>query len=123
MTENIFTVGQILYRYKEVLYASFDSDGDLYEGSGRIDLCKEEYRVTSVTPKGAWVSPIYYYKPRFRFILAKARKRFAHANEKDALESYIARQKRRIAILEYQIDKSRRGMNHAKNKLQEHQND
>jgi hypothetical protein len=39
-TENNFIVGQILYRYKEVLYASFDSDGDLYEGSGRIDsLC------------------------------------------------------------------------------------
>jgi len=56
-------------------------------------------------------------------MLAKARKRFARDNEKDAIESYIARQKRRIAILEYQLSKSRRGMAVAQTKLEQINND
>ena len=126
MTEETrqFTEKQILFRYREVVYASYDYDDDLSNGSGRVDLCKEEYTVTSVTPKGAWISPTgWYWRPKFKFMLAKARKRFAHDNEKDALESYIARQRRRIAILEYQLSKSRRGMALAKTKLEELSND
>jgi hypothetical protein len=126
MTKEIFqfTEKQILFRYREVVHASFDCDGDIYNGAGRVALCKEEYAVTSITPKGAWISPIgWYWRPKFKFMLAKARKRFAHDNEKYALESYVARQKRRIAILEYQLSKSRRGMALAKTKLEELEND
>jgi hypothetical protein len=119
-----FTEKQILFRYREVVYASHDYDGDMDDGTGRVALSKEEYVVTSITPKGAWISPqSWYWRPKFKFILAKARKRFAHDNEKDALESYVARQKRRIAILEYQLSKSRRGMALAKTKLEELNND
>ena len=126
MTESTprFTEKQILFRYREVVYASHDYDGDIDNGTGRVDLCKEEYVVTSVTPKGAWISPAgWYWRPKFKFMLAKARKRFAHDNEKDAIESYIARQKRRIAILEYQLSKSRRGMAVAQTKLEQINND
>jgi hypothetical protein len=118
------TVGQILFRYREVVHASLDYDGDIDDGTGRVALSKEEYVVTSVTPKGVWISPVgWYWRPKFKFMLAKARKRFAHDNEKDALESYIARQKRRIEILEHQLSKSRRGMALAKTKLEELNND
>ena len=126
MTEETrqFTEKQILFRYREVVYASHDYDDGLSNGGGRVDLCKEEYTVTSITPKGAWISPTgWHWQPKFKFILAKARKRFAHDNEKDALWSYIARQKRRIAILEYQLSKSRRGMALAKTKLEQLEND
>jgi hypothetical protein len=123
------TVGQILFRYREVVYASHGYDGDIDNGTGRVALSREEYTVTSITPKGVWISPArispasWYWRPKFKFILAKARKRFAHDNEKDALQSYVARQKRRIAILEYQLSKSRRGMALAKTKLEELEND
>jgi hypothetical protein len=126
MTEGThqFTEKQILFRYREVVYALHDYDDDLSDGGGRVDLCKEEYTITSLTPKGAWISPVgWYWRPKFKFMLAKARKRFAHDNEKDALESYVARQKRRIAILEYQLSKSRRGMALAKTKLEQIKND
>jgi hypothetical protein len=126
MTEQThqFTEGQILFRYREVVYVSHDYDGDIDNGTGCVALSKEEYVVTSITPKGAWISPqSWYWRPKFKFMLAKARKRFAHDNEKDALESYVARQKRRIAILEYQLSKSRRGMALAKTKLEELNND
>ncbi len=126
MTEEIpqFTEKQILFRYREVLYASYDHDDDLSDGDGRIDLCKEEYVVTSITPKGVWISPVgWYWRPKFKFMLANARKRFAHDNEKDALESYVARQRRRIQILEHQLSKSRRGMALAKTRLEQLNND
>lgn len=115
-----FTEGQRLFRYKEIVLASFDHDGDIDDGAGRVDLFMEEFRVTSVTPKGAWIAPAsWYWRPKFKFILAKARKRFAHDNKMDALESYVARQVRRIAILEYQLSKSRQGLALAKTKLEQ----
>lgn len=57
------------------------------------------YRVVSTTPKGKWIVGK-------RFVLDKAKRRFAHDTSEQAVKSYLARRKRQRDILEAQLERT-----------------
>ena len=77
------------YRYNSVLYSE-----------SRIYIFETEYAVLSHTPKGVWIEE---YPGKKRFVLKNAKKKFACATQKEALESFRARKRRQIKILEHQL--------------------
>lgn len=85
-----------MYRVESVLYASMQDD------SFSSISCREIYflalPIVKQTPKGCWLE---YYGYR-KFVLAKARKRWASETKAAALDAFIARKKRQIKILEKQ---------------------
>jgi hypothetical protein len=67
-----------------------------------------ECRVIKHTPKGVWLQRPYVGDKTF--VLKDAKKRFAYPTKREALISYIARQKRRLSILRSQIEDSEMGL-------------
>jgi hypothetical protein len=67
-----------------------------------------EYRVIKHTPRGVWLQQPYCSDKKF--MLKNAKKRFAYPTKREALISYIARQKRRLLILGSQIEDSEMGL-------------
>lgn len=82
----------ILYRFKESRY----SDAVLM-------LLKFEFPVIKETKCGAWIDE-YGHK---RFVNLEARKKYACRTEQEALESYHARKKRQVRILEHRLAEAR----------------
>lgn len=76
---------------------------------GEGELYIREFVVVKHTAKGAWIiSKLGYSKKRF--VLNSGRKRFAYQCKTQALESFIARKKRSIAINQYNIDIAREAL-------------
>lgn len=80
------------YRYQESMFTS-----------GSVGLVLHEYLVVSRTRRGTWID----VWGRKKFLLDGARKRYACPTKEEALESYRARKKKQIAILERQLEKAR----------------
>jgi hypothetical protein len=59
----------------------------------------DTYQVVRFTPAGCWLN-VYGEE---KFVLSKARKKFAHPTKELALESFIARKVRQIDLLELQL--------------------
>lgn len=75
-----------------------DYEADIYAITDpRLEM--RWYKVEKRTPKGAWLSD--------RFVLLTANKRYACNTEEEAIESFIARRKRQIQILEGQLRKAK----------------
>jgi hypothetical protein len=85
------------YRYD---YRDYGSNGQLYLRS---------FITVKKTPKGAWVTEQPYGgKPRF--ILDQGTKRFAYPDLDQALKSLIARKRRQISILTYQLEDAKHAL-------------
>ena len=73
----------------------------------------DEYLVIKATKCGVWIS---LYSGKKKFINTNARKQFAYATKEQALDGFIKRKERHIAILESQLENARCGL-HAALKL------
>ena len=67
----------------------------------------ERFCVVKRTPKGAWVEEMSKYKPKRRFVLDNARRRFAYPTKELAANSYRIRKKWQITHCERTISKAR----------------
>jgi hypothetical protein len=106
------------YRYLAFRESTGIFDNEWSESCGYdIRLSCFEYQVIRHTPKGVWLKQPYCMGKKF--VLKDARKRFAHPTKREALISYIARQKRRILILNSQIKDSEMGLRVADRMLSE----
>jgi hypothetical protein len=104
-------------------YLAFCESAGIFDNEWSESCCYDirlscfEYRVIKHTPKGVWLRQPYCMGEKF--VLKDARKRFAHPTKREALISYIARQKRRILILNSQIRDSEMGLRVADRMLSE----
>lgn len=77
-----------------------------------------EFSVLRHTPKGVWLTNKGLWGGTSRhFVRNEARKRFACPTKEDALESYIARKKRQIQILEDQVKHATNCLDQAVSKM------
>lgn len=105
------------YRYEAVQYASMGLD-DEYVRSGfpnpRLEL--RTYNLFKETSKGYWIGYGTFHELCWKKWIPKvSRKRYAYPTKKEALTNYIMRTKKRIKILQYQIDSCKIGLDFAKN--------
>ena len=77
-------------------------------GSVTVRLLK--FNVIRETACGVWVS---LWPGKKRFINTNARKQFAYSTIEQAREAFIARKRRHIAILDYQLECALIALNHA----------
>lgn len=106
------------YRYHAFRESTGIFDSEWSESCGyHIRLSCFEYRVIKHTPKGVWLQQPY--RPDKKFVLKDAKKRFVYPTKREALISYIARQKRRLLILRSQIKDSEMGLSVADRMLLE----
>ncbi|QDH84039.1 hypothetical protein KMC60_gp30 [Achromobacter phage vB_AxyP_19-32_Axy11] len=91
---------EVWYRYEQDLQSGghYDLDGEFIPGVPRVGINLIEYTVIKYTPKGVWLNVL----GRKRFVLHQGRKKFAHADKKDAVESFVARKDKQIRILQSQ---------------------
>lgn len=120
-SQNVTTdkpVHEYWYRYRAFRESTGIFDNEWSESCGyHIRLSCFEYRVIKHTPKGVWLQQPY--SPDKKFVLKNAKKRFAYPTKREALISYIARQKRRLLILKSQIKDSEMGLRVADRMLSE----
>lgn len=95
-----------LYRLDRQSYASSDEYGDYYSSRSVVELTA--YRIHKLTPCG-WTLDIYTGARR-RFVSRETYKRFALPTVDEAIESFVARQNRRIAIMQARITESERAI-------------
>jgi hypothetical protein len=95
------------YRYEIVRYSNGvdEFDDPLPGHSVTVEL--RGFMVLRHTTKGVWIKTGAGDE---RFVLKNARKRFACPTKQEALDSFIARQRRMISILEAQVKDSRIGI-------------
>lgn len=98
-----------LYRYYALDYGEYDLD---------IRIKVEMYTVDRETPKGYWVRLPYVYKGE-KWVSNYAKKRFAYPTKREALVSFIARKRRQLLILKYQLEKAEAASLMAKKMLEE----
>lgn len=91
---------------EEVYYRFYDQT---FSG-GSIELLLRVYPVLRHTPKGVWLDT-YTGK---KFVLRDAYKQFACPTLEKAMESYIARKKRQIAIYHARLETAERALRIAK---------
>lgn len=98
------TVGDLLYRYEDVLYAPSLDEFDNPQGSSQVVVELRTYKVVRVTPCGVRLDT-------GRFVNQQRHKQFAHVTKEAALESFISRKKwqarhlnRKLENVEYAIE-------------------
>lgn len=89
------------YRFEDVQYAASLNEYDEPCGPGRLAVELRKYKVLRSTPKGVWLD-VYTVQ---RFVLKDANKRFACPTEAEAMDSFIARKKAQLRILNAQGDR------------------
>jgi hypothetical protein len=87
-------VGDIWYRVEHIRYAPPLDEWGEPVGYGRSDLRLCEFEVIKLTPKGVRINN------HNRFILNTAAKRFACPTRREAYESFLARSKKYLLILQ-----------------------
>jgi len=78
-----------------------------------VKLSIEEFQIVKHTPKGIWITPKNMSFDK-RFVLLKARKKYAHFTQEEALESFVARTSRRVQLLKNQLANSELALLYAK---------
>jgi hypothetical protein len=89
-------VGDTWFRFEDVRYAAPLNEYDEPQGPGRLAVELRRYTVTKVTPKGVWLFGS-------RFVLADATKKFACPTQEAARQSFLARKRRQLRILNAQV--------------------
>lgn len=79
------------YRFSAMMYTE-----------SRMMLVLSSFEVLKHTPAGVWIDEFGHGK-KTRFVLTRARKRYACPTVEEALASYHARKKRQASILRYQL--------------------
>jgi hypothetical protein len=79
-------------------------DKELFLPGFKGKIYFEEYHVISQTKCGVWIS---LYPDKKKFINTTLRKQFAYATKEHALEAFIKRKERHIAILERQLEEAK----------------
>ena len=90
------------YRYVWTVYAEHDFDGELCSPkfpSPKLEL--NEYELTGETPKGYWIG---YSNEKLKWVPKESRKRYAYPTKEAALENFIKRTRKRVKIIEYDLD-------------------
>jgi hypothetical protein len=95
------------YRYEIVRYSNGVDEYDNPLPGYSVAVEVRDFMVSRHTPKGVWIKT---WAENERFVLKDARKRYACPTKEEALDSFIARQRRRISILETQAKDSKTGM-------------
>lgn len=91
----------VMYRIESRrISAGFDDWGDPSPGAGHSQLYAHVFVVLKVTKCGKWIRD---YGGNRRFILDTSRKRFAQETLELSLESFRARRKRQIGILQARL--------------------
>jgi hypothetical protein len=90
------------YRIDDQRSRHYDIEADCSVGPTLHSLQLRQYKVLKFTNKGLWIDR-YGSK---KFILTKARRRFAHATYEEALEAYIKRRRRQASLLYAQLERS-----------------
>lgn len=93
-------VGDIWHRVD----GSYVDDGsETYQG---MELEWKQWRVTRVTPAGAWLQSVEWPYKKQRFALSSGA-RWVSRTKAEALSGLIARKRRHIAIVEHQAETAR----------------
>jgi len=95
------------YRYDSVEYASLDFDGDAIVPpfpNPTIEL--RTFDLFKETSKGYWIisSGLKFFSRYKKWVSKTAKKRYAYPSKKEALNSFIKRNQRRLEILERQLE-------------------
>jgi hypothetical protein len=85
-----------LYRYQEITYAAPLDEFENPIGVGMTEVKLREYPITKKTEKGVWIGG-YDYKDKF--VNLNTRKKFACPTIEEAKESFIARKRAQIRIM------------------------
>lgn len=96
---------EVYYRYEAITTCSWDEYSELAIAR-HVHLQLQRLPVIKRTPKGVWVND-YGTK---RFVLDRARKRYACPTPEEAVESLLARKRRRAAILRSQLSDTERAI-------------
>jgi hypothetical protein len=112
-------VGDIWYRYDDVLYAPpVDEFGDCH-GPSTLKVELSTFMVVKVTPKGVQLAATdsgWVCSDR-RFVADHWRKRFAAPTKEAAKASFIARKERQASIYEARAARARRAIAKIKGEL------
>lgn len=101
------------YRYETIQYASIGYDGE-YENSPFPNprLILYTFYLHKETPKGYWIG---HGASESRWVSKTAKKRFAYPTKQEAINNFIKRNERRIAILNNQLTSCKMALVLAKN--------
>jgi hypothetical protein len=102
--EHPFRVGQVLYRYEDVVVVEARADDDsrfIYALGGYVKVRCVEGRVNRLTPKGAHVTFAWHFDDRW--IATSGRKRYAYPTMAEAWDSYRARKRCQCDHLKRQL--------------------
>lgn len=103
------------YRYVCVSYGSLDEYDNPYTTEMRLEC--HEYVLIKETAKGHWIKREWDAGGQDRKWVSKtARRRHAYPTKEEALTNLVRRTQRRIAILEAQLESSRRTLAIAQHK-------
>lgn len=82
----------------------------------RTEVYCSSYRVIQKTPKGKWIlsdhinpHDLTQVKKYRKFVLDKAKKKFAHNTREEARLAFIARKIRQTELLEFQLQRAKDG--------------
>lgn len=100
---------EYLYRYEEsTILRGLDRWEDPLPGYV-LKLYLQKFEILKRTPKGAWIK-LYEFsfdEKDKKFVLLTARKKFACKTKDEALESFKARKRRQIEILDRRLKKAK----------------
>lgn len=97
---------EYLYRYEDALIAPMPDEFDNIYGPACLRILLHKYRVTRLTPKGAWIKLVLDEK----FVLLTARKRFACPTIEEAAESFKRRKEAQVRKLKSQLDRAEKAL-------------
>jgi len=90
------------YRYEYIEHASLGFDGDYYiPFIPNPKLILRTYELIKETEKGYWIGNNMIYK---KWIPKVSKSRFAYPDKNDAKKNFEMRTRRRIKILQHQLD-------------------
>jgi hypothetical protein len=109
-----------LYRFEYRRVANGMDDWDNPSINYRVVLELRKFEIVKKTEKGCWIRsfPFSQTMPR-KFVLNKARKRYAYPTVEEARLSFLARKKRYLGFLEIYKDVTRRAITLAENYKEE----
>lgn len=115
MEEKIQQTDMQFFRYDWLEYAEIDIDGEFCSPSfPNPKLNLTTYDLLKETEKGYWIGykDLQCFK---KWIPKKSKKRYAYPTKEEAITNFISRTKKRIKILEWQLECCKITLNYAEN--------